>query len=231
MRPRWCRGSPGSWCRKRGMDLVDPRIERFAIEHTTAPSEAIAALRAETEAKTPFPQMAGGLVEVRLLEALVVATRARRVLEIGTFTGVSALSIAARLPSDGVVVTLESNPEVLEIARRHIEASPYSGRIELIAGDALEAVAQLEGPYDLVFIDAWKRDYAAYYEAVVPKLAEHGVIVADNVLLGGRVLDDEPSDDDTVGIKAFVSMVCADDRVDNALLTIGDGLLLIWKRR
>jgi caffeoyl-CoA O-methyltransferase len=213
------------------MDLVDPRIEQYAIDQTTPPSEAIAALRAETEADTPVPEMAGGLVEARLLEALVVATRARRVLEIGTFTGVGALSMASRLPPDGVLITLEANEDAAAIARRHIEASPYADRIELVVGDARKAVQQLEGPFDLVFIDAWKRDYVAYYEAVLPKLADHGVIVADNVLWGGTVLDDEPADEETVSVKAFASKVRADDRVDNALLTVGDGLLLIWKRR
>jgi predicted O-methyltransferase YrrM len=210
--------------------VIDPSIERYAIDHTTPPAPAVAAVRAETEASTPRPQMAGGLVEAKLLEALVVATRARRVLEIGTFTGVSALSIASRLSAGGTVITLEGNEEVADIARRHIDASPWRDRIELRLGDALVLVEGIEGPFDLVFIDAWKRDYISYYEAVLPKLADHGIIVADNVLWGGTVVDPKADDEEARGVRAFADHVSADERVDSALLTVADGLLLVWKR-
>ncbi len=210
--------------------ITDPEIERYAVAHTTEPIPAVAALRAEMEAATPSPQMAGGLVESRLLEAFVVATRATRVLEIGTFTGVSALSIASRLPGGGKVFTLEANEEVAAIARRHIDASPWRDRIELVLGDALETVRELDGPFDLVFIDAWKRDYVAYYDAVLPKLAPHGVLVADNVLWHGTVVDPEAEGDEVAGVRAFAERVSADERVDSALLTVGDGLLVIWRK-
>jgi caffeoyl-CoA O-methyltransferase len=211
--------------------IVDPAAERYAIDHTSAPEPLVAALRAETEAATPVPQMVGGLVVSRLLEALVVATRARRVLEIGTFTGVSALSMASRLPPDGRLVTLEVDEKVAAIAHRHIEASPWADRVEIVLGDALQSVRRIEGPLDLVFIDAWKRDYAAYFEAVLPKLAAHGVIVVDNALWGGRVLDPETDDEAALAVRAFADALQADERVDNALLTVGDGLLVIWRRR
>jgi caffeoyl-CoA O-methyltransferase len=210
--------------------IVDPAVEAYALAHTTAPGPPVAALRAETEAVMDVPQMAGGRVESRLLEALVVATRATRVLEIGTFTGVSALSIASRLPAGGKVVTLEADERVAAIARRHIAACPWADRIELVVGDALESVHRVEGPFDLVFIDAWKRDYVAYYEAVLPKLADHGVIVADNVLWGGTVVEPDPADEEAVAVRDFAALVHADERVDNAMLTVGDGLLVIWKR-
>ena len=212
------------------MDMVDPDIDDYAIAHTTAPRDEVAVLRAEV-ATMPSPGLAGGLVEVKLLEALVVATRARRILEIGTFTGVSALSLAALLPADGEVVTLEVDPSHAAIARRHFDASRFSSRIGLIEGDARETLATLDGPFDLVFIDAWKRDYGLYYEAVLPKLADHGVIVADNVLWQGKVLDAGNMDEDTVALRAFADQVQADPRVDNAMLTVADGLLVIWKRR
>ena len=211
------------------MDLVDPRIEEYAITHTTAPRDEVAALRDEVSTM-PQPAMAGGIVEVKLLEALVVASRARRVLEIGTFVGVTALSIAARLPADGEVVTLERDQENAAIARRRFAASPHRCRIRLIEGDAHESLATLEGPFDVVFIDAWKRDYPAYYEAVLPKLADHGVIVADNVLFSGRVLGPAETGEDTVALRRFADQVHADPRVDNAMLTVADGLLVIWKR-
>ena len=177
----------------------------------------------------PAPQMTGGLVEARLLEAFVVATRARRVLEIGTFTGVSALSMAARLPADGIVVTLESDPAVAAIARRHFDASPHGSRIELIEGDARRTLDTLEGPFDLVFLDAWKSDYPAYFEAVLPKLAPHGIIVADNLFRQGAVLAAD-DDEQARALRAFADLVQQDPRVDNALLTVGDGLMVIWRR-
>jgi caffeoyl-CoA O-methyltransferase len=167
---------------------------------------------------------------VRLLEAFVVAMQARRVLEIGTFTGVGALSIASRLPPGGTLITLEADASVAEIARRHIEASPWRDRIELVLGDARETVHAVEGPLDLVFIDAWKPDYVTYYEAVVPKLADHGVIVADNVLWDGVVVEAEPAQEGARAMKAFAQHVHDDERVDNVLLTVADGLLLAWRR-
>ena len=211
------------------MDVVDPQIEDYAVAHTTAPRDEVAALRDEV-ATMPVPALAGGLVEVKLLEAFVVASRARRVLEIGTFVGVTALSIAALLPADGEVVTLELDRANAATARRHFAASAHGDRIRLIEGDARKSLAALEGPFDLVFIDAWKRDYPTYYEAVLPKLADHGVIVADNVLYSGRVLDPAETGEDTVALRGFADQVQADPRVDNALLTVADGLLVIWKR-
>lgn len=212
------------------MDLVDPAVERYAIEHTSRPDEAVAALRAVTETSTRAPQMMGGPVEVKLLEALVVATRATRVLEIGTFTGVTAISMASRLAPGGSVTTLEADPDHAEIARRHIDASAVADRIDLVVGDALESLERLEGPFDVVFLDAWKQDYPAYLELVLPKLAAHGVIVADNVLRHGTVLDPAPSDPAAISLQAFADAVLADPRIDSALLTVGDGLLLIWPR-
>jgi caffeoyl-CoA O-methyltransferase len=121
------------------------------------------------------------------------------------------------------VVTIESDPARAEIARRHIQASPVADRIELLVGDARELVGELQGPFDLVFLDAWKSDYVEYYEAVVPKLADHGLIVADNVLARGQVLDGSHA------LAGFNEQVQADERVHNALLTVGDGLMLIWR--
>ncbi len=210
------------------MDLVDPRAEQYAVEHSSPPEAAVAALRAETETMANA-QMALRPVEAKLLEALVVATSAKRVLEIGTFTGVSALSMAARMKEGGTLITLEADPAHAEVASRHFAASPLADRIELIVGDARETLEQVEGPFDVVFIDAWKRDYPFYYEAVLPKLAPHGVIVADNVLRSGTVLEDDP-DVDAQALRDFADQVLADPRVDSALLTVGDGLLLVWRR-
>ena len=210
------------------MDMIDPRVERYAAEHTSAPAPHLAGVAAATREQTQSPGMLSGVVVARLLEALVVATRARRVLEIGTFTGYGALSIAARLPPGGTVITLEADAGRADLARRHFEPSPDAAKIELVRGDAREIVPTLDGPFDLVFIDAWKGDYPHYYEAVLPKLADHGLIVCDNVLWGGDVVDPAPDDDNGRALAAFNDAVQRDDRVENALLTVGDGLMVIW---
>jgi caffeoyl-CoA O-methyltransferase len=211
------------------MDMIDPRIAAYAAEHTTPPPEHLAEVAAETRSRTPVPQMRSGLVEARLLEALVVAAGATRVLEIGTFTAYGTLSVAAGLPPGGTVTTIEYDDELAAIARRHIEESPDAARVELIQGDAREVLDTLDGPFDLVFIDAWKGDYAHYYEAILPKLADRGLIVCDNVLWQGQVLAPDTDDEDTRALRAFNDLVQRDDRVHNALLTVGDGLMVIWR--
>ena len=211
------------------MDMIDPPVERYAAEHTSAPGPHLAGVAAATREQTQTPGMMSGIVVARLLEALVVATRARRVLEIGTFTGYGALSIAARLPAGGTVITLEADAGRADLARRHFEPSPDAAKIELVQGDAREIVPTLDGPFDLVFIDAWKGDYPHYYEAVLPKLADHGLIVCDNVLWGGDVVDPSPDDENGRALAAFNDLVQRDDRVENALLTVGDGLMVIWR--
>lgn len=211
------------------MELVHPDAVAYAEAHTSTPDPVVAAIRAETQATMLVPQMAGGLVEAKLLEALVVATRATRVLEVGTFTGVSAISMAARLAEGGTVVTLESDPGNAEIARRNIDGSPYADRIELVIGDARTSVHEIEGPFDVVFVDAWKQDYPLYYEALLPKLAPHGILVADNALRSGTVIEDDGSPE-AATLRTWADAVAADPRVDCALLTVGDGLLVIWQR-
>jgi caffeoyl-CoA O-methyltransferase len=211
------------------MDITDPQVERYAAAHTSPPPAHLAQVAAATREQTRTPGMMSGLVAARLLEALVVATRARRVLEIGTFTGYGALSIAMRLPAGGTVITIEADDGRAELSRRHIDASPDAAKVELLHGDARAIVPTLDGPFDLVFIDAWKGDYPHYYEAVLPKLSPHGLIVCDNVLWGGDVVDPAPDDDNGRALHAFNEQVQGDARVTNALLTVGDGLMVIWR--
>lgn len=210
------------------MDPVDPKIEAYASEHTTPPPEPLAAVAAATQETMSSPGMMSGLVESRLLEALIAISGARRVLEVGTFTGFGALSMAAALPADGQVLTIENNEDTAAIARDHIERSEHAGKIELIVGDAREELGRLAGPFDLVFIDAWKADYVHYYEAVLPLLSPRGIIVADNVLWRGQVIEPDVSGGEARGVQAFNEHVQADARVHNALLTVGDGLMLAW---
>ncbi len=211
-------------------ELVAPEAVSYADAHTSPFDGPLAAAVAWTQANTDSPGMMSGLAEARLLEALIVVGGARHVLEIGAFTGVGALTMAAALPADGRVTTLEVDPEIASVAGRHFEASPHGSRIELLVGDALETIAGLEGPFDLVYIDAWKADYPAYYDAVLPKLTERGVIVADNLFRNQTVLDPANTNEGTVGLREFARRVQEDERVHNVLLTIGDGVMLTWRR-
>jgi caffeoyl-CoA O-methyltransferase len=211
--------------------IVSEEIERYALEHTTPVGERMDALAEETRATLPSPGMLSGAVEGRLLEMLVFATGARRVLEFGTYSGYSALSMARALPPDGRIVTLEVDPEHAGFARRHIAASPYAERIEVVLGPALESVERLDGPFDLVFVDADKGGYASYYEAALPKLSARGLIVVDNTLWSGRVLDPgADADESTLALARFNDMVVSDERVTCVMLTVRDGVTLIRRR-
>jgi caffeoyl-CoA O-methyltransferase len=155
-------------------DIVDPEVESYATEHTTAPPEFLEALATDLRATLQSPGMMVGRLEGRFLEMLTFALGARSVLEIGTFGGYSALSMAAGLAPGGRITSCEISPTHAEFARRHIAASPYADRIEVILGPAIDTIATVDGPFDLVFIDADKAAYPDYYEAVLPKLAPGG---------------------------------------------------------
>ena len=209
------------------MDFVDPDVERYAEAHTTPPTELLAALAEETRATLEAPQMLTGTIEGRFLELLVYASGARRVLELGTYSGYSALSMAAGLPPDGRIDTCELDEERAAVARRYIAQSPYADRIAIHLGPALETIGQLEGTFDFVFIDADKPNYVNYYEAVLPRLSEGGIIVADNTLWSGRVLDEDDQSEGTEAIRAFDEHVRGDPRVACVMLTVRDGVTLI----
>jgi caffeoyl-CoA O-methyltransferase len=211
-------------------ELIEPTAAAHAAANTSPFDGAVAGAAAWTAGNTQVPEMMSGLAEARLLEALIAISGARRVLEIGTFTAVGTLSMAAALPEGGRITTLEVDPDTAATARRHIAASPHAGRVELIVGNALETIAGLTGPFDLVYIDAWKVDYPAYYEAVLPKLAPRGIIVADNLFRDGGVLNPADQDEGTIGMREFTRIVQSDERVHNVLLTIGDGVMLAWHR-
>jgi caffeoyl-CoA O-methyltransferase len=209
--------------------IVDEQVERYAEEHTTALGELFERLAEETRAKTSAPQMMVGRIEGQFLARLVRLSGARRILEFGTFTGYSSISMASALPPDGRIITCDVDPEVTAIARRYIVESGHGEYIEIRLGPALETIETLEGPFDLVFIDADKPNYRAYYEAALPLLAEDGLIIADNVLWSGRVVE-EDGDESTRAIKEFNEHVRADSRVVSVMLTVRDGMTLIQKR-
>src|SRR5215218_8279197 len=183
--------------------IVNEPVEEYAAAHTTPVAELFERLAAETREKSDIPQMMVGLLEGRFLEFLVRSTQAKRVLELGTFTGWSSIAMASGLPDGGRVITCDVDEETTEIAKRYAEEAGVADRIDYRLGPGLETIDQLDGPFDLIFIDADKANYVNYYEAVLPKLADDGLIIADNVLWSGRVADGSDNDDSTQVIRAF----------------------------
>jgi caffeoyl-CoA O-methyltransferase len=181
-----------------------------------------------TYASLSSPQMIAGPVLGRLLRFLVATVAPQLVLEIGTFSGYSALAMAGGLPPEGRIVTCELSPERAQFAQSYFDRSPWASRIDLRVGPALDTVAGLEGPFDFVFIDADKTGYPAYYDAVVPKLSPRGVIAIDNTLRGGDVAD--PVDDGDRAMAAFNDHVHADARTESVILSVRDGVTLVRLR-
>lgn len=207
--------------------IVREDIERYADEHTTPHPELLQRLAEETKATLERPQMLTGRIEGRFLEFAVYMTSARRILEIGTYSGYSAISMAAALPPGGHIDTCEVEEKHAAVAQRYIEEAGYTDRITIHLGPALESIERLEGDFDFVFIDADKQNYVNYYEAVLPRLSERGVIAADNTLWGGRVIDESEQDEATNAIRAFNDHVRDDGRVVAVMLTVRDGVTLI----
>jgi caffeoyl-CoA O-methyltransferase len=210
------------------LTLVPDAIEKYAQEHTDVPGPLFEELRQITYERMSAPQMQVGRLEGVFLRMLVRMTGARRVLEIGTFTGYSALMMAEGLPEEGELITCDVDPEAEAIARDFFARSPHGKKISLRMGPALETLKTLQGPFDLAFIDADKQNYGHYYDAVLPLLRTGGLLVADNTLWSGRVL--EPKSESDQAIVAFNARVAADPRVEKVLLTVRDGMMLALKR-
>jgi caffeoyl-CoA O-methyltransferase len=208
--------------------FINKAIEQYAHDHTKPASDLFERLREETFRDMKSPEMQVGRIEGRFLKMLVRLTGARRVLEIGMFTGYSALMMAEGLPEDGRLITCDVDPNAERIARRYFAESGNGHKIEVRMGPALETIASLTEPIDMVFIDADKENYVNYYEACFPLVRPGGLIVADNVLWSGRVLD--PQDEPTRAIVAFNERVQQDPRVENVCLTVRDGMMLAWKK-
>jgi len=206
--------------------ITPPEIDEYAEGVTTAAPPHLAALHEETIATQTFPQMLSGTVEGRFLQMLVWAAAPKLVLEIGTYTGSAAQFMAEALPEGGRVITCEFDPERAAFAQSHLDRSPVGGRVEIRVGPALDTIAQLDGPFDLVFIDANKESYVDYYEAALAKLAPRGLIAADNTLYSGRVLDPDPGDN-SGELARFNQHVADDPRTVQVLLPIRDGVTLI----
>jgi caffeoyl-CoA O-methyltransferase len=209
---------------------VDGEIEAYAARHTTPTSATLQAVAASTVDWSEHPGYMIDATEAQLLRLLVAVSGARRILEVGTFSGYSALAMAEALPIDGHIDTLELSGEHAVKAAEHIEWAGESGRISIHEGLALDSLARLVGPYDLAFIDADKSAYPEYYEAVLPLMRPGGLIVADNVFRHGRVLEAQSRDPSVEGMRRFNDRVVSDPRVEAVMLTVRDGVSLIRVR-
>jgi caffeoyl-CoA O-methyltransferase len=210
------------------MTLVPEAIEEYAAEHSEPVAPLFEALREETYASMQWPNMQVGRLEGNFLRLLVQLSGAKHALEIGMFTGYSGLMIASGLPKDGTLITCDVDPKAEAIARRAFAKSPVGRKIEIRMGPALETLKTLKGPLDFVFIDADKENYQKYYEGVLPLLKTGGLLVADNTLWSGKVLNPQSASDRA--IVDFNSHVARDTRVDKVLLTVRDGMTLVLKR-
>tara|TARA_B100000686_G_C16743947_1_gene948299 strand:- start:778 stop:1410 length:633 start_codon:yes stop_codon:yes gene_type:complete len=209
------------------MDFLDENIEKYAFNHTSYEGDLLKRLEEETYEKLEIPQMTTGRIEARFLKLLARLTSAKRILEIGTFAGYSALSMAEALPKDGELITCEIDLEAIAFAKRYFDLSTHGKKITLLEGAALDSLKSISGPFDMAFIDADKENYSNYYEAILPMIRSGGLLAVDNVLWSGRVLD--PKDKSDKAIHQFNEKVIQDKRVESVLLTIRDGLNCIVK--
>ncbi len=210
------------------LSMVANDVASYAEAHTVAESAVMKAIAEETRRATEWSIMMIGPLEATLLRMLVRLTTARRVVEVGTFTGYSAIAMAEGLPDDGRIYTLDISEEWTAIARRHWAKSPHGRKIELTLGPAADTLPGIAGPVDLAFVDADKESYPTYWDLLVPKMRPGGVIVCDNVLAGGRVVD--PNTPRSKSMAAFNDKVRADDRVEPLMLPIRDGVTLAQVR-
>ena len=209
--------------------LISAEIEAYAQAHSMAESEVCHALRSETHKQTDCPQMLVGPLEGAFLKMMTQLVQAKRVLEIGMFTGYSALCFAEVLPEDGTVTTCEIDEESAALARRFFARSPHGKKITISMGPALETMRELHGPFDLIFIDADKQNYLNYYRRAKDLLARNGLILIDNVLWDGDVLLQPPPDERTAAIQQLNRVVASDPDVSAVLVTIRDGVLVVRK--
>jgi len=214
------------------LSLIGPALEDYVAAHTTRESDLFARLRAETQQNLSMPQMQVGPVEGAFLRLIVGLARPQTILEIGTFSGYSALAMAGALPEGGELITCDIDPIATAVARRYFAESGLDHRINLRIGPALDTIAELAAQgrrIDLVFIDADKTNYSNYWDAVLPLLPVGGLVIADNTLWSGKVVD--PQDPSDHAIVAFNARVAADRRVEHVLLSVRDGVMLARKIR
>ena len=210
---------------------METELEKYIREHSTPQEEALEWIEKQTNIRTNYPQMLSGSVQGRFLTMMVELTGAKDILEIGTFTGYSAVCLANGLHGTGHVHTLEINDELEDLTREGWRRAGVEDHITLHIGDAKDILQALPGPFDLVYVDANKREYLQYYDLVIDKLRPGGLLLVDDVLLGGKVYEPDPScDRQTRGLLAFNDTIAKDPRVEVAILPIRDGLSVIRKK-
>jgi len=207
----------------------EEKLLQYCLQHSTSEGPLLQALERETNLRTLNPQMLSGPLQGMLLKMYCQMIRPKLVLEIGTFTGYSALCMAQGLPDGGRLHTIESDDELAPVIRKYLRQSGLEDKVVLHIGDAADIVPTLDGPFDLVFLDAGKMEYALHYTLVFPKLRPGGFLLADNVLWAGKVVDDA-FDATAQALRDFNTMVHVDPKVENLLLPLRDGLMLVRKK-
>ena len=201
-------------------------LENYINQHSSAPSALLQELERDTHLRCLMPQMCSGHQQGRLLALLSKMLRPNRILEIGTFTGYSALCLAEGLTDGGHLHSIDNNAEIMDMAQSYVDRSPYREQITLHEGPGLDWIQRLDQPWDLVFIDADKENYPRYLEALLPKLQVGAIILADNVLWSGKVADPEADDDETEALRSYNRMVMENPRLEAMILSVRDGISL-----
>lgn len=213
------------------MPVMEQELEQYILHHIDNEGQLLSQLNRDTHVNLLRPRMLSGHLQGRILKMICRMISPVRILELGTFTGYSALCMAEALPDNGELHTIEIDDELETFILKYFDRSPYRDRIHLHIGDAREVVPQLDGPFDMVFIDANKRVYCDYYDLVFDKVRPGGFILADNTLWDGKILQPPlPSDAQTIGIMRFNEKIAADTRVEKVILPLRDGLTLIYKK-
>ena len=214
------------FCRQ--IEKIATTLSEYIEQHSTSESEVLQQITRNTHLEVINPRMLSGHVQGRVLSMLSQMTRPKRILELGTFTGYSALCLAEGLTEDGKLITIEHNDEMEEAIRRNLALSPLGNKIELVIGDAKEELRRLDDKFDLVFIDADKKEYCDYLDLVLPLMRLGGWILADNTLWDGHIIDPAyDKDKQTVALRAFNDKVASDERLDKVILPLRDGLTII----
>jgi caffeoyl-CoA O-methyltransferase len=208
-------------------ELMSPALREYILQNTSAESTLLSNLRQETLSQTPFGCMLSGPVEGKLLQILIKLSRAKSCLEVGTFTGYAALQIASALPVDGKLITCEARAHHAKMAQKYFDLSPHGHKIQLLLGDATRTLPSLNEHFDFIFIDADKANYPFYYDILLPKLLPGGLIVVDNALWGGDVV--EHLEKDSLAIHTLNQKARHDPKVECVMLSVRDGILLIRK--
>jgi len=201
-------------------------LENYINQHSSAPSALLQELERDTHLRCLMPQMCSGHQQGRLLALLSKMLRPKSILEIGTFTGYSALCLAEGLTDGGHLHSIDNNAEIMDMAQSYVDRSPYREQITLHEGPGLDWIQRLDQPWDLVFIDADKENYPRYLEALLPKLQVGAIILADNVLWSGKIADPEADDDETKALRSYNRMVMENPRLEAMILSVRDGISL-----